>query len=880
MWWVTIVLMLLFSSASTGTEASRQTPGDGNPGTFWFIPHTHWEGAVFKTREEYLKIGLPNILRALKLLKDHPSYRFVLDQVCYVKPFLERYPNEEATFRKMVTDGRLQLVGGMDVMPDVNMPGGESFVRQVLYGKGYYRRTLGVDVTVGWQLDTFGHHAQVPQLLKLSGYGSFWFFRGVSGWEVPSEFVWEGIDGSRIPAFWLPHGYAVTYGSPGKMPDFASFIEERFASLARFSRGADRVGLAGADVCEPEAHVPALVEAFNGRKKQPFTLRIGVPTDFEAAVSKRTDRPVIAGELNPIFQGAYSSRIELKQATRENERLLTTAEKLGALGLLLGHKPHEEALWRAWEPTLFNHAHDLMSGVMTDRVYEDTLRGYESSRRLARELVDTGLEALASKVDTRGEGMPLMVFNALGWPRTDVAIADVGFSDPGVMGLRLLDHAGKAVPVQILASQRAADGGLVQAGIAFVASDVPGLGYAVYRLVPLPSSASPTSGATPVKGADCIENEHYRVSFDLTTGAMTSLRAKPENWEVLSGPANVISRESDHGDLWELYRPLDGGSRIAMKRQQPVPQPGKAQFSSEFKGQPGSVQTGPVVSEFSVSHPFGKDGLFATRVRLYAGLPRIDIRTRIRNQDKFVRYQMLLPTSIQGGTSVHEIPFGAMGRPLGIEFPAQNWVDYGNGQKGVAVLNRGLPGNVVTNGTIMLSLMRSTRIVAYGFGGGYEPGMSSDSGFELGSELSFDCALVPHAGDWRQASVYRHGLEFNNPLLARPVATHAGTLPDRWGLLRLSHANVVVSTVKPGQGGAVVVRAYEAAGQATPDVRIKVHAAVTSAEEVNLMEDPVRKLDIQDDTLRIDLRAFEIKTFKLALGPLAHQERASRGERD
>src|SRR5678809_837203 len=77
--------------------------------TLWLVPHTHWEGAVFKTREEYLEIGLPNIVRALTLLKAHPEYRFVLDQVCYVKPFLERYPEEEAAFRKFVSEGRLQL---------------------------------------------------------------------------------------------------------------------------------------------------------------------------------------------------------------------------------------------------------------------------------------------------------------------------------------------------------------------------------------------------------------------------------------------------------------------------------------------------------------------------------------------------------------------------------------------------------------------------------------------------------------------------------------------------------------------------------------------------------------------------------------------------
>ena len=236
-------------------DAVSAEPAAAAPGAakdiFFFIPHTHWEGAVFKTREEYLDMGLPNILRALALLKAHPNYRFVLDQACYVKPFLERHPEEEAAFRKFVQEGRLAIVGGTDVMPDVNMPGGESFVRQVLYGKGYFRQKLGVDVTVGWQLDTFGHHPQMPQLLKLGGYKSFWTQRGVTDPNTPSEFLWEGIDGSQIPAFWLPHSYAVTYGSPADLPAFAGFFKQRFDALAPFPEAA-----AGSDWPEPTSASP------------------------------------------------------------------------------------------------------------------------------------------------------------------------------------------------------------------------------------------------------------------------------------------------------------------------------------------------------------------------------------------------------------------------------------------------------------------------------------------------------------------------------------------------------------------------------------------------------------------------------------------------
>ena len=302
-----------------------QEPKAANPKkeTLWIIPHTHWEGAVFKTREEYLDMGLANILKAMRLLREQPGFRFTLDQVAYVRPFLERYPAEEADFRRFLAEGRLQLAGALDVMPDDNMPGGETFIRQMQYGKGYYRDKLGVDVTSGWLLDTFGHHAQMPQLLTLGGFKSFWFFRGVPRQDFPSEFFWEGIDGTRIAAFWLPYGYGLFYPNAKDPAKFRQDTIARFNTLTPNSRGAaDRVGQSGADVSEPEEHLVPNVDAFNKDPKAPFAIKLAVPADFEAVVARRTDRTVFKGELNPIFQGIYSSRIELKNWMRVMERQL------------------------------------------------------------------------------------------------------------------------------------------------------------------------------------------------------------------------------------------------------------------------------------------------------------------------------------------------------------------------------------------------------------------------------------------------------------------------------------------------------------------------------------------------------------------------------
>jgi alpha-mannosidase len=361
-----------------------------------------------------------------------------------------------------------------------------------------------------------------------------------------------------------------------------------------------------------------------------------------------------------------------------------------------------------------------------------------------------------------------------------------------------------------------------------------------------------------------LENEFYRLEFDADSGAMTRLMVTSPPWNVLQGPGNVVAREEDHGDLWELYHNLQMGF-VTKKTPHKAPEPGQAVLSSDQAGTRGVVSRGPVFSEFSVSHPFG-DNNFGTTVRLYAGLRRIDVSTRILNNEKSVRYRVLFPTSIRDGIAHHEIPFGAIQRPAGIELPAQNWVDYGNRERGLAVLNRGLPGNNVADGTMMVSLLRSSRIQAYGYQGGYERGMSSDTGFQLGREFTLEYALVPHFGDWREAGVFREGLEFNNPLLAHTAAAHPGVLPDRWGFLKITPQNVVLSALKPGPGGTAVLRIYEATGTPTK-ASVRLSAQVTAAEEVNLLEDSGRELTVVDNSLQLELRAFEIKTVKLWLKP-------------
>src|SRR5579862_1658165 len=265
---------------------------------------------------------------------------------------------------------------------------------------------------------------------------------------------------------------------------------------------------------------------------------------------------------------------------------------------------------------------------------------------------------------------------------------------------------------------------------------------------------------------------------------------------------------------------------------------------------------GPVYSEFTVSHPFGA-GRFSTRIRLTHGVRRIDIETTLLNKDMHVRYQVLFATAIKGGKNVQEVAYGAIERPMGVEFPANNWVDYGNGDRGVGLLNAAMPGNLVTDGTMMLSLLRSVNL------GDYNGGDSSDTGFELDTPRTLRYSLVPHAGDWRQARLAQAGQEFNSPLLAFKAEPHKGALPSTWGLLQIAEPNVVVTSVRPGPDHTLIVRLYESWGKAMDGVAVRINAKVAGADEANLLEDTTGRLQVKGNAVMIDLHPFEIKTLKL-----------------
>ena len=847
----------------------------------WILSHSHYDAEVFMVERETLEIGYANLLGALQLLRANPSFKFALDQTCLIEPFLQTYPEEKAFLRQMVEAGRLEIVGGMHSMPDENIPGGESFIRNVLYGKSYCERELQVDVRAGWPLDPFGHHPQIPQLMRKCGF-DFAAFSRLMKRDCPSEFIWQGIDGSQLFCHWMHKSYAVFSFAPGSLPEFKKFAAPRIELLQERAVTSNLIAPAGGDLTPVEPQLLQMVEEFN-RSQDEYELVFATPSECMQALQASAQEagihfPLVMDDLNPVFQGCYSARIAVKQWNRRLETLLLNAEKFDALAQPLGAPSQVQQIWQAWRGVLFNQAHDIICGAEIDPVYENAIDRFKVSQAIAETCLEASLGAIAGQVDTSGEGIPLVVFNPLGWERSDVVECDVAFSEPGSFELSVLDSAGGVVASDLLTCERFENGSIKRARVLFVTRQVPAFGYEVYRVTKAQGPAPQTDLAVshPYGGLlrfeldrGWLENAFYRLEFDLWNGTIASLYDKVNQWEVLPESlrmGNLLVKEADYGNFWQYNGPCKGDALYPMEGRYPLPafNANQVDFAHNYHGD-GNILAGNARIEFRIAAPFGS-GQFVTRVRLYAGLPRIDIQTTLVNQDEKVRYRAALPTSIQGGTITYEIPFGAIARPEG-EFPAQNWIDYSTTDRGVTLLNRGLPGNNVVDGVMMLSLMKCTNLE-----GGYgdmKLGPVTQAAFEKGKTHIFEYAIIPHSGNWRTAQAYRRGAEYNSPLIPFKPGKKPGNLPPKMNFIRILETNgescsIVLSSVKACPGG-MIVRAYEGEGKPMENCSLEFAWAARQVFEVNLIEKGERIIPLENEGRQISLSfgPFEIKTIKL-----------------
>ncbi len=625
------------------------------------VPHFHFDFEWWKSLEGYAEDVKEVIRGALDLLDKRPDFRFTVDGF-YAARLVLGTP-DEARFRRHLKEGRIEIVGNTICGPDENMPTAEGLIRQLLLVRRRFRETFGAWGRVAWMIDEFGHSAQMGQIFKKAGMEGFAFARGIR-WDSdhPADFWWEAPDGSRVLTHWMATHYAGF--APFVPPPLGPTPEEEAEFTARFlaARCPGPLFLPmGTDFTVPTMKWAEFWDRWNRSDGPRPRARFALPSDYFRALEPHRDRlPVVRGEFNPLFEGCYESREGLKKKMRATACLLLEAERWNAVARVLGVPARD--LDGAWEEAGANDAHDVGCGTITDPLAEKAEARYRRAVERGRGGLAEAREAISVRDDTRGPGLPHLLFNSLPWKRT------LRVEFPG--STAATDAGGGPLPAQLVS------GGLL------VEVEAPPFGFRVLHRaegsVPPPASGvrAEASGAGAL-----LENEHLRV--EVGPLGEVAVTAKGRDSPPLRG--NRLRCEEDLGNLWVIRTT---GIRF-----------GPAKPASLRV-----VERGPLraVVEATGSHPHFE---WAKRVVLHRGSRVVEFETDIRYTGRSSRVTAEFDGPA-GERTLHEVPYGAVERGPGI-WPVQNWV----AADGWALLNRGIPSVQTWRDRVALGLMRSVEVL-------------------------------------------------------------------------------------------------------------------------------------------------------------------------
>jgi alpha-mannosidase len=802
--------------------------------------NAHIDAAWLWPWTETVDVARRTFSTALQLMNEYPQYTYTQSAAAYSEWIAQKYPSMFQEIQDRVKEGRWEMVGGMWVEPDLNMPDGESLVRQLLVGKRYFKDKFGVDVRIGWNPDSFGYNWQLPQIYKKSGVD--YFVTQKMAWndmnQLPFKlFWWQSPDGSRVLTY-FPHDY-VNEIEPVRIAKDITLARQHNPGLPEMMHlygigdhggGPTRAMLdSGMIWTDPKVVFPKMnfgvaqgffsdVEGKLDTEHSPvwnYQSIATANTQLPAPPEGKVSLPVWNDELYfEYHRGVFTSQAEHKRNMRESEVELLDAEKFSSLAWLQGAAYPGDKLNEAWKKVLFNQFHDLAAGSGIGVIYKDAQLDYDVVRWTAADATGNAFETLAGMVNTKGtapSSVPVIVFNSLAWQRNDIATFDVTF--PGATGgkVSVVDAQKSPVPSQILSYDAARN----KYSVLVQLKDVPSLGYEVLQVEP---SAGKSAPATDLKASGLtLENSAVKVVVDPKTGCITSLYDKKAGFETLASGAcgNELIAFKDTPkdyDAWNIDSDFD---KVFTK----------VDAAESVK----LVEQGPVRATIRVTRTW-QSSKFVQDISLYANLDRVDIANDVDWHETHILLKAAFPLAASSTQATYEIPYGSIQRPTTrnnswesakFEVPAMRWADLGDAKHGFSLINNSKYGYDAIGNVLRISLLRSPTW----------PDAEADRG-----RHKFTYSLYAHGGDWKQALTVRHGYAFNYPLTAVQAWTHEGKWPASHSFVSVDADNLVLTAMKKTEDGdAVLLRFYEWAGK-SGSATAAVPTGSTAATSTNLME--------------------------------------------
>jgi alpha-mannosidase len=800
---------------------------------------TQWRWAYPLVVREMLRNTLYDNFREMEA---HPDYVFNWTGAGRYQLLKEYYPREFRMLKGYVAKGQWFPSGNAWEESDVNVPSSESLIRQLLVGHRFFKREFGLESFDYMLPDCFGFPASLPSILAHCGIKGFSTGKLTWGSAVGVPFNlgrWEGPDGRSVVAALNPGAYDAHLTAPLDGEPWVKRLDENGR------RGGIRADL-----------------IYNGTGDEggaPFEDSLRT---LRAAMGARGPVKVVAARADALYNaitpdqkaglqgyrgdllltehsaGSLTSQAFLKRLNRGNELLAGAAETAASAARLLGAGPYpHDTLEKAWGLTLRDQFHDILPGTCLPKSYEYAWNDGFIAAKAFQGALEDAVGAVARGLDTRVDGVPLVIYNPLGIDREDVVEVQVPDSLAGSPALTAVDPSGKALPTQEVAGE----GG--RRRVIFLAK-APSLGFAVYGL----RAGRAPEGAGPSVSGRTLENGRYRVTLD-EAGDLAGIRDLRQGRELLAAPGRLVFQQ-EKPRAWPAWN-MDWADRQKAPRAY-VDGPARIQV----------LERGPVRVAIRVERE-GEGSRFQQVYRLSAGAAgdRVEVVNSVDWKSSECSLKATFPLAAANPLATYSWDLGTVQRgnndPRKYEVPTHGWMDLGTpgGEYGVSLLTGAKYGSDKPDDhTLRLTLL-------------YTPGVRSsyrEQRWQDWGRHSFTYGIAGHSGDWRRAGTPWLAQRQDQPLRAFQVPSHGGPLGRTYSLLRVSSPQVAVQALKRAEDGeGLVVRLQELHGKPAKGVALSVAGTLLQARELDGLERPLGPVSVSKGRLALDFTPCQVRTLGL-----------------
>ncbi|MBV6458461.1 MAG: hypothetical protein HONBIEJF_01589 [Fimbriimonadaceae bacterium] len=801
-----------------------QSLGEGPAHTMTAVGHAHLDTAwLWPLRITHLKMA-HTTANQLRLIERYPEYVFVHSQASQYEWLEQEHPKLLAQVKDAIGTGQWEVLGSMWVEADCNLTGGESLVRQFLYGKRYFRDKLGVETEDMWLPDVFGYSAALPQILRKFGIKAF-FTQKIS-WNQfnvfpHNTFWWQGIDGSRV---WTHFSPANTYCGNCE-PKELLFSVKNHKDHARCDHSLYCFGYGDGGGGPTERHIEFLRRARSCGALPEIRAKRKALDFFREARNKSADLATWAGELYfEYHRGTYTSQAANKLSNRVSEFLLRDAEYLSCFRDDYPKTYPSAELEEAWKLVLLNQFHDIIPGSSVREVYEDSVLDYQRIEAIGEGIVQRALINLGKHFHLEGRVRPVALFQNA----TERSQGSIPWEEDEVP--TSLSIGGDHLPVQLVEE-------FDERKIIF---PIPREALGTVMVADL-GNQPPNARFRAKAGTRRLENDQFSVRFDSNGNitSITSLDDRPMEFIAPGKLGNVFQLLDDHPLFWSAWD-------VDIYAQETVRELLK---SDSFE----IVERGPVRVAAEIVKTFGKSRI---RQRISLGpTPGIRFDTEIDWHESDTMLKVAFPVNVNATRATHEIQFGNVERPTHantswemamFETCAQKWADISEGGHGVALINVGKYGYDIRGNVMRLSLLRSPKA----------PDPQCDMGLHR-----FTYVLLPHYDQYYHGGVVAAAYSVNSPLRYALLDDVSGSdltaLPP---LFSCEDRNLVVESVKKAEDSdQLVVRLYEC-HNARGTAELSSARRIRRAWLADLEESPISELEVIDNLVMLEYKPFEILT--------------------